>query len=115
MSFNLNSRINNLAAQASDILNNVTEIKGNVSDINNSLATKQDNLIHTPLIGGCSVIDTDSNIRNMFGVYPLEINYYIGPFNNEGRNNQLQVSYDSNSTYPLKLIDVSPLSIDESN
>ena len=38
MSFSINSRINSLASQASDIINNATEIKGTIPDINHSLA-----------------------------------------------------------------------------
>ena len=102
MSFNLASRINNLQAQQNDIINNVTEIKNNITNItvvNNVLAeNKQETLLHDNNIVGVPVIDANNNIRQVFGVYPIECNLYFNPFN-DIKNNHIQLTFDSNSIY----------------
>ena len=105
--------------QQNDIIYNVTEIKNNITNItvvNNVLAeNKQETLLHDTNIVGVDVIDTNNNIRQLFGVYPIECNLYFYP--DDIKNNHIQLSFDSNNTYALRqdittainnLIDSSP-------
>ena len=72
MSFNLASRLSNLAAQTehtlSDLSHNQSAIVGIV---NTPLPSKQALLIQSNVEAGALVISTDNNTRRVFSVYRL--------------------------------------------
>ena len=43
---------------------------------------------------GIPIVDTNNNLRNIFGITPIDVLLYFDPFNNNTRNGQIQISID---------------------
>lgn len=76
-------------------INTSLDSKANSQDVTTALATKQQKLIVNPTAAGVSIFDSSYNLRNIFGISPIEVLLYFDPLNaNNTRNGQIQISID---------------------
>ena len=91
------NRFNNLAAQAENIISDLSQKQNIILDIvDTQLPSKQAFLLRSSTQTGQPVIDTDNNIRHALSVYPLETSLYLNSLDpTDSRNNHVQFTFDS--------------------